>query len=75
MPVNREAVKELRRRENLPQRELASLLGITQSAISQIESGYKKTAVDRIDQFYYLARRYGHNDLDFYLPPSEKTAR
>ncbi len=36
------AVKELRKRRSLNQRELASACGLTQTSLSQIESGLKR---------------------------------
>lgn len=51
-------LKEIRKQENLTQKQLADLLGVTRSAIAQIESGKNKISkkiAERIEELYDIS--------------------
>ena len=83
MSFNKQAVRELRRRADLTQENLAELLisyaqrkGLErrtdQYFISKLESETSsiKPSIDTIDLFYLIARNKGYADLNFYIPPT-----
>jgi len=68
MPINSEAVIELRRRESLTQSKLASILNVTPTTIYNYEHN-NPPSVDGMDKIYKFALERGHRDLSFYIPP------
>lgn len=44
-----ERVKELRKKKNIKQSELGEIVGLSDNAISDIERGYRLTAMEKLD--------------------------
>ena len=58
-----ERVCELRKQKRLKQSELGEILGLSDKSISAIESGFRKTTVDKL----VLLAEYFHVSTDYLL--------
>lgn len=64
------AIKELRKERGLNQRELASACGLTQTSLSQIESGIKRPNPSTMKKF---SKYFGVPEPVFYILATESS--